>query len=148
MTNDEKFINEALKQAKKALLLNEVPIGAVVVQNGKIIGRGYNMREKNRNATHHAEVVAISRACKKANDWRLENSTLYVTLEPCMMCLGAALNARVDRVVFGAFDPCGKNEKNQTISALNHKIVVEGGIGEKECKKILQDFFKQKRKEK
>lgn len=146
MQNAEYFMNKAIEQAKKALAKDEVPIGAVVVQNGKIVGRGYNKREQNRNAVDHAEVIAISRACKKLNDWRLENCTLFVTLEPCMMCMGACLNARIGEVVFGAFDPNGKKVIQQKISALNHNMNVLGGILEDKCKSLLQQFFKQKRK--
>ena len=145
MTQDEMYMEMALEFAKKAERRGEVPIGAIVCLNGKIIGKGFNQREKKRNAILHAEVVAISSDCKKIKDWRLDGATLYVTLEPCMMCLGAALNGRIDKVVFGAFDPNGKHEKKQEISSLNHNMIVEGGVKENECKAIIQEFFKQKR---
>ena len=146
MFNDEEYMKEALFQAQKAKKRGEVPIGAVVVKDGKVLGRGFNMREKKRNAIFHAEVIAIMDACKKTKDWRLLGATLYVTLEPCMMCLGAALNARIGRVVFGAYDPKGEKKEKQTISSLNHTTQIEGGLMEEECRAVLQEFFKEKRK--
>ena len=145
MQTDEFYIKEAIKLAKKAERKGEVPVGAVVVLNDQIIGKGFNVRESKRNAIFHAEVIAISKACKKQKDWRLDGATLYVTLEPCMMCLGAALNARIKRVVFGAFDTSKENNSTQKVSSLNHTILVEGGVCEVECKQIIQDFFKKKR---
>ena len=145
MNLDEFYMKKTIDFALKAKKRGEVPIGAIVVLNDKIIGSGFNRREGKRNATLHAEVIAISKACKKVKDWRLEGATLFVTLEPCMMCLGAALNARVERVVFGAYDANGKHDKKQQISSLNHNLTVDGGVLEYECKTILQDFFKQKR---
>lgn len=145
MTEDEKYMKKAVLLAKKAAGADEVPVGAVVVLNGKIVGRGYNKREKSQNAIWHAEMVAINRACKKLKSWRLDDATLFVSLEPCMMCLGACLNARLKRVVFGAFDPKGENKKEQSICLLNHNMKVCGGVLEEECKMILQNFFSVKR---
>ena len=119
-------------------------------KDGKIISRGYNQREKKQNALLHAEIIAIQKACKKLHSWRLDDCTLYVTLEPCPMCAGAILNARMDKVVFGAFDPqsgfCLSNPSFLGGGVLNHKVEVEGGIKEEECKKLIQDFFRSKRK--
>ena len=140
-------MQKAIDLAKKAALKGEIPVGAVIVKDQKIIASGMNVRESKKNAIWHAEMVAIDKACKALGDWRLEGCTLFVTLEPCMMCLGACANARIDKVVFGAFDPKGKKQKLQQISALNHNLVVEGGEMEEECKRILQDFFKNRRQE-
>lgn len=146
----EEFMNEALRLAKLAEKHGEVPIGAIVEKDGKIISRGYNQREKKQNALLHAEIIAIQKACKKLHSWRLDGCTLYVTLEPCPMCAGAILNARMDKVVFGAFDPqsgfCLSNLSFLGGGVLNHKVEVEGGIKEEECKKLIQDFFRSKRK--
>lgn len=146
----EEFMNEALRLARVAEKHGEVPIGAVVAKDGKIIARGYNRREKKQNALLHAEMVAISKACKKLHSWRLDGCTLFVTLEPCPMCAGAILNARMKKVVFGAFDPqsgyCTSNPSFLGGGVLNHKVEVEGGIKEEECKKLIQDFFRSKRK--
>lgn len=146
----EEFINDALRLARLAEKHGEVPIGAVVVKDGKIISRGYNQREKKQNALLHAEIIAIQNACKKLHSWRLDGCTLYVTLEPCPMCAGAILNARMDKVVFGAFDTqsgyCLSNTSFLGGGVLNHKVEVEGGIKEEECKKLIQDFFRSKRK--
>jgi len=145
MNSDEFYMQKAIDFAKTAQRKGEVPIGAVVVLNDKIIGKGFNQRECKRNAILHAEVIAISAACKRMKDWRLDGATLFVSLEPCMMCLGAALNARIERVVFGAYDTNGKHLKEQEVSSLNHNLVVQGGVLEEECKKIIQEFFKEKR---
>lgn len=146
----EEFMNDALRLARLAEKHGEVPIGAVVVKDGKIISRGYNQREKKQNALLHAEIIAIQNACRKLHSWRLDGCTLYVTLEPCPMCAGAILNARMDKVVFGAFDPqsgcCLSNPSFLGGGVLNHKVEVEGGIKEEECKKLIQDFFRSKRK--
>lgn len=136
----------AINLAHRAAARGEVPVGCVIVKDGVVIAKGENKREKKKNAIWHAEMVAINRACKKLKDWRLSGATLYVTLEPCMMCLGACLNARIDKVIFGAYDPKGKKEQHQEISTLNHTMVVEGGECEEECKQILQAFFKSHRK--
>ena len=140
----------AIRQAQKALEQEEVPIGAVIVKDGKVISRAYNKRQQSKIATHHAEILAIEKACKKLGDWRLENAEIYVTLEPCPMCAGAIANARIKKLVFGAFDKTGTNKKLLTDilsdNRLNHKTEVVGGVLEDDCKKILTDFFKAKRR--
>lgn len=143
-----KFMKEALKQAKMAEKKGEVPIGAVIVKDGKIIARGHNNREKSKCAINHAEIIAIEKACKKLGDWRLENCEMFVTLEPCLMCLGAILNSRLKSVFFGAKDNKSDNKefllsKN---NSLNHNLIYQGGIMEEECSEILKQFFKQARK--
>ena len=122
------FMEEALKEARKALKKQEVPIGAVIVKNGKIIAKGHNVREKRKNALMHAEIIAINKACKKTKDWRLENCSIYVTLEPCPMCAGAIANARIERVFIGAKDKTAQDslcEKILTSTRLNHKCDTE-----------------------
>ena len=138
---------EALRLAKKAKEAGEVPIGAVVVLDGKIIGRGYNLRTKLQMATQHAEVRAIDRACKKIKSWRLEGAEMYVTLEPCPMCMGAILNARIDRVFFGAYEGKGRSLTKELASAnlVNHMVEVVGGVMEKECAEVLTSFFSEMR---
>ena len=139
---DEKFMREAVRLARKAKKRGEVPIGAVVVLNGKIIGRGYNLRTKLQMATAHAEMRAIDRACRKLRSWRLPGAEIYVTLEPCPMCMGAILNARIDRVFFGAYEQKGRSLTNELASAnlLNHKVEVMGGILKEECAGVLTSF--------
>jgi len=143
-------MKKALGEAKKAYDIGEIPIGAVIVKDGKIISRGYNKREKNKMATAHAEILAIEKACKKLDAWRLEDCTLYVTLEPCPMCAGAIINARIPRVVFGASDTksgaCGGFTDLSKANILNHNFDITHGILEYECKNILDSFFKQLRK--
>ncbi len=138
-----KFMNSALKCAKKAFDEGEVPIGAVVVLDGKVISRGHNRRTGRQIATAHAEIEAIEKACKKLKSWRIPECDLYVTLEPCPMCMGAALNARIRKIYFGAYEDKGRSLTNEIAEAnlLNHKIEVEGGIMQDECRKILSDFF-------
>lgn len=145
------FMNNALELAKKAAALGEVPIGAVVVKNGEIIGEGYNLRETNGSILAHAEIMALESAAKKLGDWRLDGCELYVTLEPCPMCAGAIINARIAEVVFGAFDKrmgsaSGESVVNLFSCGYDHKPQVFGGIREEECAKILGDFFKDLRK--
>ena len=145
----EKFIKSALKEAQKSFDKDEVPIGAVVVKDGKILSRAYNTRNASQNAINHAEILAISKACKKLKSWRLEGCDIYVTLEPCPMCAGAILNARIKNLYFGAYDKTSKTNILQTImqdDRLNHKTTVVGGILEQECSKLLTDFFEAKRK--
>ena len=145
---DEKFMKAALRQAKLSLAQDEVPIGAVVVKNGQIIARAHNTRNKSKNATEHAELVAISRACKKLGDWRLVGCDLYVTLEPCVMCLGACFNARISNLYFGAYDASGNGclPLAEAIGrTLNHEIMLQGGILQKQCSEILTEYFKSKR---
>ncbi len=137
----------ALKCAQTALKEGEVPIGAVVVCDGKIISRGHNRRTKKQIATAHAEVEAIEKACKKLNSWRIPECEIYVTLEPCPMCMGAMLNARIKKCYFGAFEAKGRTLTSEIANAnlLNHVIEVEGGIMEKECAEILSAFFREMR---
>ncbi len=140
-------MREALRLAKKASSLGEVPIGAVVVLDGKIIGRGYNLRTKLQMATAHAEIRAIDRACKKLGSWRLEGAEIYVTLEPCPMCMGAILNSRIGRVYFGAYEQKGRSLTRELAAAnlLNHTAEVTGGIMEQECSAVLTEFFSEMR---
>ncbi|MCI6812998.1 MAG: tRNA adenosine(34) deaminase TadA [Lachnospiraceae bacterium] len=146
MEQQEKYMREALKQARKAYALGEVPIGCVIVYEDKIISRGYNRRNTDKNTLSHAEITAINRASKKMGDWRLEGCTLYVTLEPCQMCAGAIIQSRISKVVMGAMNPkagCGGSILNiLQMAEFNHQAEVERGILEKECSEILQDFFK------
>lgn len=152
-TREEKFMREALRTAKKGLSEGEVPIGAVVVYEDKVISRGYNRRAKLQLASAHAEMMAIDRACKKFGSWRLpEGCELFVTLEPCPMCMGACLNARVDKIYFGAYEQKGRSLTAAIAEAnlLNHKTEVVGGVSEKECSAVLTAFFsamRQKQKE-
>ena len=140
-------MREALRLAEKAKRKGEVPIGAVVVYQDKIIGKGYNLRTKLQIATAHAEMRAIERACKKMHSWRLPEAEIYVTLEPCPMCMGAILNARIDRVYFGAYEQKGRSLTDKLASAnlLNHTVEVTGGVLEEECKEILSSFFSEMR---
>lgn len=147
---DEIFMKEAIKQAKKALKYDEVPIGAVVVRDNKVIATGYNKKVTKNNTILHAEIVALQNAMKKVGDWRLNDCTLYVTLEPCPMCAGACINARVKRIVFGAFDPkagcCGTLYNLPEDKRFNHRSEVVGGIKQDECVMLLRDFFEKRRK--
>ena len=144
------FMNEAIFQAQKALKKEEVPIGAVVVQNGKIISKGFNCREKSQNAIKHAEIIAINKACKKLKSWRLENCELYVTLEPCPMCAGAIANARICKVFFGAQEKTSNDnlcEKILTSTRLNHKCeMIHLTEFDEPCSQLLTQFFKSRRK--
>lgn len=145
---DKKFMFEALLEAKKAAEENEVPVGAVIVKNGEIIARGRNMREKKQNSLSHAEIEAINNACKKLNNWHLDDCEIYVTLEPCPMCTGAIINARIKTVIFGAYDfkaGCMDSVINLCNYPFNHKPEIYGGICEEECTKILQNFFEKLR---
>ena len=137
----------ALDCAAKALKKGEVPIGAVVVSGGKIISRGYNKRTKKQIATAHAEIEAIEKACKKLKSWRIPGCGIYVTLEPCPMCMGAMLNARIKKVYFGAYEAKGRSMTAQLAESnlLNHRIEVEGGVMREECAEILSSFFSQMR---
>lgn len=149
---NEKYMKLAIKEAMKARDIDEVPIGAIIVKDDKVIARAHNLREKKQQATAHAEILAIEKACKKLGTWRLEDCILYVTLEPCAMCTGATILSRIKHVVFGAKDPkggcvesCIEMYKQQ---GFNHYPTCESGILEEECSKILSDFFKEKRKQK
>lgn len=149
MTQDEKYMREALKQAKKAYNLGEVPIGCVIVHQDKIIGRGYNRRNTDRNTLAHAEITAINKASKTLKDWRLEECTLYVTLEPCQMCAGAIVQARVTETVIGAMNPkagCGGSILNiLEMPEFNHQVIVRRGILQEDCTNLLNSFFKELR---
>lgn len=149
---DAEYMKIALEQAKIAVGFDEVPVGAIIVKDNKIIGYGANCKERNNCAVYHAEIVAITDACKAINNWYLDNCTMYVTLEPCPMCCGAILNSRIDRVVFGATDPKSGGVKSMynllNDDRLNHTCEVVGGVLEEECSQILTEFFKKKRAEK
>lgn len=146
----EKYMKEALKQAKKAYALGEVPIGCVIVHEGKIIGRGYNRRNTDKNTLSHAEITAIRKASKVIGDWRLEECTLYVTLEPCQMCAGAIVQARIPEVVMGCMNPkagCAGSILNiLEMPEFNHQVAVTRGILEDECSEMLKTFFVELRK--
>ena len=148
--NDEKWMREALKLAKQAADAGEVPVGCVVVCGDEIVGRGCNDRENGKNALHHAEVLAIDEACRKLGGWRLWHCTLYVTLEPCPMCAGAILNARIPRVVYGAsdskFGACG-SVCDLFSMAFNHHPEVTSGVREEEARELMQEFFQNLRLE-
>ncbi len=153
MINDEiKFMKKALKQAEKAVEKDEVPIGCVIVKDGKIISRAYNQREKKMDSTSHAEIIAIQKACKKLKNWRLIGCEIYVTIEPCLMCAGAINLARIKKVYFGAYDKKGGayGSSINSLDALNvnHRPLVKGGILEKPCSDILKNYFKMKREQK
>ena len=148
LKNDEYFMARAIAQVKKALAYDEVPVGAVVVREGKIIARAHNLRETKKMPTAHAELLAMEKAAKKLGGWRLIGCTLYVTLEPCPMCAGTAVNARIPRIVFGAYDQkAGAMGSVYTLQEgkLNHTPEVLGGILAQECAELLSGYFKQKR---
>ena len=148
----EYFMKQALKEAEKAYKKLEVPVGAVIVKDGKIIARGYNQKETKKDTTKHAEIIAIQKASKKLGSWRLIDCEMYVTLEPCSMCAGAIINSRLKKIYIGTRD-----EKTGAVGSVlnlledykfNHKVEIESGIMQKECEKILKDFFKELRKNK
>ena len=149
MMTDEEMMLCALELAKKAAVIDEVPIGAVVFHGDEIVGEGFNKKETNNNPTSHAEIIAISNASKNLNRWRLHDCTLVVTLEPCPMCAGALVNARIDRIVYGASDQksgaCQTLYKITDDPRLNHRCKVTCGVLESDCVKLLQNFFKTKR---
>jgi len=146
MNQDEQWMRYAIIEANKANKKNEIPVGSIIILNSKIIAKAYNQPISKNDPTAHAEIQALRKAGKKQNNYRLNNTTLYVTLEPCTMCLGAMVHARIKRVVFGAFDfktgVCGScmNLNNEKI--FNHKITIEGGILEEQCSQLLKSFFK------
>ena len=146
----EKFMKMALKEAKKCEKFDDVPVGAVIVKDGKVISKAYNQKEKCKNAVKHAEILAIEKASKKLNSWHLGDLEIYVTKQPCLMCYGALLSCRIKAIYFGAFDKKYGMQVNLYESlnekGFNHKAIVEGGILEEECAKILTEFFKNKRK--
>ncbi|MCI8371124.1 MAG: nucleoside deaminase [Lachnospiraceae bacterium] len=149
MLKDEKYMKEALKQAQKAYDLGEVPIGCVIEYEGKIIGRGYNRRNTDKTTLAHAEITAMKKACKKIGDWRLEGCQMYITLEPCPMCAGAIVQARIPRVVVGSMNPkagCAGSVCNLLNEPrFNHQVEFEQGILEEACTEMLQKFFKELR---
>jgi len=149
MNLDEKYMRLALKEAQKAVILDEVPVGAVIVKDDKVIAKGHNLREKSSDPTSHAEINAIRKACKKLNSWRLEDATIYVTVEPCSMCAGTLLQCRIGKIVYGANDPKGGaiesslelfNAKN-----INHHPQIVKGVLKEECSSIISSYFKSKR---
>ena len=152
MSSDEKFMRAAIREAKKAYALGEVPIGCVLVADGKIIARGYNRRTTDHNTLSHAETNAIRKASKKTGDWRLEQCTLYVTLEPCQMCAGAIVQARIPKVVIGAMNPkagCAGSLLNLLqFPAFNHQVEIEKDVLQEECSALLTDFFAELRNKK
>lgn len=148
----EKFMKEALKEAKKAYEKLEVPVGAVIVKDGKVIARAHNVKEGRKDTTKHAEILAISKASKKLESWRLTDCEMYVTLEPCSMCAGALINARVKKLYIGTMDEktgaCGSVFNLLEDYTFNHKVEIETGILQQECETLLKEFFKELRKQK
>ncbi|MCI8777704.1 MAG: nucleoside deaminase [Bacilli bacterium] len=149
MNDDMIYMDLALKEAKKSLKFDDVPIGAIVVKNNRIISKAHNMKERLSISTRHAEMIAIEKACKKLNSWYLSDCTLYVTVEPCLMCCGAIIQSRIKRVVYAT-----KNEKFGYVESIekifqnkknNHSVLVEKGVYEKEAKELIQKFFQKKR---
>ncbi len=152
MTEEERYMGYAITQAKKALVNEDVPIGCVIVYQGKIIARGYNKRNKKKTTLAHAELDAIAKASRVLGDWRLEDCTMYVTLEPCQMCAGAIVQARIPRVVIGCMNPkagCAGSILNLLqMQEFNHQVDVVRGVREEECSKMLSDFFRKLRERK
>lgn len=149
MNQDEKYMKAAIRQARKAYALDEVPIGCVIVQDDKIIARGYNRRNTEGNTLAHAELTAIRKASRKTGDWRLEDCTMYVTLEPCQMCAGAIVQSRMKKVVIGSMNPkagCAGSVLNLLdMPGFNHRVEVERGILEEPCSRLMSGFFKELR---
>ena len=152
MTADEKFMKAAITQARKAYAIDEVPIGCVIVQNDKIIARGYNRRNIDKKTLAHAELSAIRKASKKTGDWRLEDCTMYVTLEPCQMCAGAIVQSRMKRVVIGSMNAkagCAGSILNLLqMQQFNHQVEITRGVREEECSQMLSQFFRELRERK
>ena len=152
MTIEEKYMKEAIRQAKKAAALGDVPIGCVIEYEGKIIGRGYNRRNADKTVLAHAEILAMRKACKKMGDWRLEGCTMYVTLEPCPMCAGAIVQARIPKVVIGSMNPkagCAGSVLDMLHEpGFNHQVETEFGVLGEECSQMLTAFFKELRQKK
>lgn len=149
MNADEKFMRAALKQAEKAAAIGDVPIGCVIVRDGQIIARGYNRRNADKTTLAHAEIIAIRKACKKVGDWRLEDCTIYITLEPCPMCAGAIVQARIPEAVIACMNPkagcAGSVTDLLTMRGFNHRVNARYGVLEEECRKVLTSFFKELR---
>ena len=152
MTQQEKYMKAAIREARKAYKLNEVPIGCVIVQNDKIIARGYNRRNTDKNTLAHAELAAIKKASKKTGDWRLEDCTMYVTLEPCQMCAGAIVQSRLGKVVIGSMNPkagCAGSVLNLLqMKQFNHQVEIQTGVLQEECSAMLSEFFQELREKK
>ena len=152
LNEDERFMKEAMKQAMKAEALDEVPIGCVIVREGRIIARGYNRRNTDKSTVSHAEINAIRKASKVTGDWRLEECTIYITLEPCQMCAGAIVQARIDRAVIGCMNPkagCAGSVMNLLqVERFNHQTEITRGVLEEECSFMLTDFFRRLRNDK
>ena len=149
MTLDEKYMKAAIAQARKASAIGDVPIGCVIVHEDRIIARGYNRRTADKTVLAHAEIIAIKKACKKIGDWRLEDCTMYVTLEPCPMCAGAIVQARIPRVVIGCMNPkagCAGSVLNLLQEdGFNHQVEVQSGVMEEVCSQMMKDFFRELR---
>ena len=151
MNKQEKFMSLAIKEAKKAKTRDEVPIGAIIVKDDKVVSRGYNLRESKQNSLKHAEIIAIDKACRKLGNFRLEECDLYVTVEPCLMCSGAIVQSRIRKVYFGACD-----EKYGAVTSVanafdikaNHKVEFEQGLCKEECERLMKDFFRELREKK
>lgn len=152
LSQDEKYMREAIKQAKKAYAIGEVPIGCVIVYEDRIIARGYNRRTIDKNTLAHAELLAIKKASKKMDDWRLEGCTMYVTLEPCQMCAGAIVQSRMSKVVVGCMNPkagCAGSILNLLqMDAFNHRVELETGVMEEACSQMMKEFFRELREAK
>lgn len=152
LTTDEKYMKEAIRQARKAWKLAEVPIGCVIVKEDRIIARGYNRRNTDKNTLAHAELLAIRKASRAVGDWRLEDCTMYITLEPCQMCAGAIVQARISRVVIGSRNPkagCAGSILNLlNVPEFNHQVELTEGVLEAECSVMLSDFFRELRERK
>lgn len=138
----EYYIKKAINEAKLAQVKGDIPVGAIIVQNDKIIGKGHNLKEQTKNPIKHAEIIAIEKACATKKDFRLEDCDIYITKEPCLMCMGAILSARIRQVYFGAFDPRYGTMGLAKDNKFNHSCNIEGGVLEEECSKLLSDFFK------
>lgn len=146
----KKFMLAALEEAKKSLITKDVPVGAVIVKNGKIVAKGHNQKEWKKNAIKHAEIIAIEKACRRLKTWRLNKCTLYTTLEPCMMCCGAIIQSRIEKVVYATINPkfgyVESVEKFLSNDKNNHHVITERGICEEEATNLLKNFFEEKRK--
>ncbi|MCI5836315.1 MAG: tRNA adenosine(34) deaminase TadA [Veillonellaceae bacterium] len=148
---DSDYMRQALAEAEQAYACGEIPIGAVIVCDGVVVGRGHNLRERLPDATAHAEILAIREACRRLNRWRLTGCTLYVTIEPCPMCAGAIVNSRLDRLVYGAGDAKGGGVESifriADHAALNHQVEIRAGVCEQECGDLMRNFFRERRKQ-
>ncbi len=141
----EKFMRYAFKEAQKAYKNNEIPVGAVIVKDGKIIAKAFNKKNKKKCALYHAELIVIKKACKKIKDYRLENCDIYITKEPCLMCMGAIMSSRINAVYFGAYDKKYGVVDKIDVFYFNHNCIIKGGIMENECSNLITNFFKELR---